>query len=142
MDFDMSKKVDFDVNFSYASKDMNLENESQNSVYNNNYLLIHQNMRDIDAGRPQNNSPEKIIINNCEKENKIIKEQSDQTMSLLNIINLYQKEHTTQLKQKELYVNTCKKLDDLKKSINIIIMVIIFILILTMLYVHKNRIIS
>ena len=138
MDFDMTKKVEFDKNFSFASKDMNCENINDQ---NNNYLLIHQNMRDIDAGRTTNNSPKTIIVNNCEKENKIIKEQAEQTLSLLNIINLYQSEHQKHMKQQELYSKTCKKSDDLKRIINIIIMIFVLILIITMLYIHKHRII-
>jgi hypothetical protein len=141
MEIDMFKKADFDINFSFASKNMNLENNNNNDQ-NNNYLLIHQNMRDIDAGRTLSNSPKKIIINNCEKENKIIKEQVEQTLSLLNIINSYQTEYNKHMKQKNLYSMTCKKSDDLKRFINIIIMIVILILIITMLYIHKHRIIS
>jgi hypothetical protein len=140
MEFDMIKKAEFDKNFSFASKDMNSENN--NNDQNNNYLLIHQNMRDIDAGRPLNNSPKKIIINNCEKENKIIKEQAEQTLSLLNIIKLYQIEYQKNMKHKQLYSTTCKKSDDLKRFINIIIMIFILILIITMLYIHKHRIVT
>jgi len=130
-EYDMSKKAEFDENFSFASKNLN-----NTDIQNNNYLLIQQNMKNIDSGKPLNSG------DNCEKENKLIKEQSEQTLSLLNIINLYQNEHQKYIKQQHLYSITCKKSDDLKRLINIITMIFILILIITMLYIHKHRIVT
>jgi hypothetical protein len=117
MDFDMSKKVEFDKNFSYATHDLNIEN---NDIDNNHYLLLHSIVRDT-----HNTENVTKSINNCDKENKIIKEQAEQTVSLLNIISLYQTEHDKIIKQQYIYSNTYAKANELRKLLNIITMLFI-----------------
>lgn len=126
----MIKKTNFDNNFSFASKDMFFKDIIDND---NNYLLFHHNMRDIKSGRTDNIIP-KI---ECNKENQIIKEQSEQTLTLLNIINLYQQEYEKNVKEQKLYSFTNNKSYNLQKLINILIIIFILILIIIMSYIHK-----
>jgi hypothetical protein len=138
MDFDMTKNAEFDNNFSYATKGLT----EVNNMINNDFLLMHNNMRDLNSGRDTDNQKKVVYVeNNCEAENKVINDQSKQILSLLVIINSYQKESLQYKQQKDLYNKTYGKSEEFRRMINILIMIFILILIITMLYIHKHRII-
>ena len=131
MDFDMRKNIEFDNNFSFPTKNMTVINDNTDDN-TRDFLLSHNNLRDISSGKHIDNTPKEIVYvnNKCEKENKIINEQSMQLLLLLDIINAYHKENS------EYKLNNANKN---KTIINVSIIIFVIILIITMVYVNKYR---
>ena len=140
----MNKDVEFDKKFSYASMDMHDNKTSDEDEKN---MIKHNSIRDTQSGKTdklaenKTNLMNNTINLNCDKENKIIKEQYDQTLFLIDIINAYQKESRIHKQKEELYNTTCKKSDELKRTLNIVVMIFILIMIIIMLYINKHRIV-
>jgi predicted DNA-binding protein YlxM (UPF0122 family) len=79
----------------------------------------------------------------CRKEDAIIKEQSSQMLSMINIMDAYRKDimdsRNAQLTQ---HNNSAHIIEQLKRRINIIIMVVALILIIVFIYFNKKRLVG
>ena len=151
---DMMKKAVFDKGFSFASKDMEIVDNSSNTNsfidvlknMTNDMRNVNNNRRNIEAGRPDeaNQSDKQVVIvdGTCQQEKDMIEKQANQILLLVSAVNDCKKEQERFQQTKELYETTCKKSDDLRRTINVIVMIFILIMIITMLYIHKHKIIN
>jgi hypothetical protein len=117
----MNNNIEFDNNFSFPSLETELPN---NKVEVTPKTVIETQQ----------------ILNLCQKQDKIINEQTKNLLLLIEIINKYQKERFNMSKDDG--TQDCKKALYYKKMINVIVMIFILIMFIVMIYIHKHRILG